>query len=680
MHWAEFFASKMPGKGTQRIAAGITPSGEFHIGHLREILTCDIIFRAYSNTAGKKFEDLAKSDREGNGNQGKYVEVSEKEFFEWEKKVVQERIENEDFVEFIFIVDNADPLRKVYPFLDPDYEEFIGHQLGNIPPPDSNGKPDYARFDDGRGESYADHFLSPFIEALKKIGVRPVMIYNLELYNSGDYAEYIDVALSKSEEIREIITNISGRELPENWFPFNPLDSNGNLDGIAVTKYEKPFVYWVDQNGNEGKSDITSGNVGKLPWRVEWAAKWALLQVSCEPFGKDHGASGGSYDTGKEIVKIFDNSSGEPCEAPFPLTYEWISIKGGGVMSSSTGNSIGPLDVLELVPPEIIRFLIAKNQPKRHIDFDTGSCLIELSDEYQQAIEKLDEGTPENFEKLSRRQQNAFTNLISTIAYSQVEDITRYGFADVSSIDDVLDFASSTHSVPFRHLALLAQMYPDDCDVWQSLFDSNMIQESYQLLMELGGQNIGSPYIVKAGFVISQDDFDYEKFLSENPNNEADLDKLRDRDDTRERAAWEIYSRKMVAEEGWRNGVVSGLPRRLKTIRNWINSEHFPEGHRLRIQTELSDEAKENIDGRDVDYLQALRDSLTDCNWDTKSINDNVCNLAKERGKKLSDTFQLLYWIVLGRSYGPKLKSILSQMKRQAVLDLLQLAIDELAP
>ena len=170
MHWAEFFASKMPGKGTQRIAAGITPSGEFHIGHLREILTCDIIFRAFSNIDGNTFEDRAKSEREDNGNQEKFVEVSKEEFNEIAEKVVKERIENEDFTEFIFIVDNADPLRKVYPFLDSDYEEFIGHQLGNIPPPDSNGKPDYARFNHGKGESYADHFLSPFIEALKKIG------------------------------------------------------------------------------------------------------------------------------------------------------------------------------------------------------------------------------------------------------------------------------------------------------------------------------------------------------------------------------------------------------------------------------------------------------------------------------------------------------------------------------
>ena len=62
-----------------------------------------------------------------------------------------------------------------------------------------------------------------------------------------------------------------------------------------------------------------------------------------EPFGKDHGAAGGSYDTGKEISVVL----GE--QPPYPTTYEWISLKGVGAMSSSTGVTIGPLEALELV-------------------------------------------------------------------------------------------------------------------------------------------------------------------------------------------------------------------------------------------------------------------------------------------------------------------------------------------
>ena len=86
---------------------------------------------------------------------------------------------------------------------------------------------------------------------------------------------------------------------------------------------------------------------------------------------------------GKEISVIL----GE--QPPYPTTYEWISFKGVGAMSSSTGVTIGPLEALELVPPEILRYLITRNKPNRHIDFDTGSALIELADEYQKKLEGI---------------------------------------------------------------------------------------------------------------------------------------------------------------------------------------------------------------------------------------------------------------------------------------------------
>ena len=47
MHWADFRAQRLSERDVpQVIVSGITPSGEFHIGHLREILTGDMISRA----------------------------------------------------------------------------------------------------------------------------------------------------------------------------------------------------------------------------------------------------------------------------------------------------------------------------------------------------------------------------------------------------------------------------------------------------------------------------------------------------------------------------------------------------------------------------------------------------------------------------------------------------------
>jgi len=47
MHWADFRAQRLSEREVpQVIVSGITPSGEFHIGHLREILTAEMIHRA----------------------------------------------------------------------------------------------------------------------------------------------------------------------------------------------------------------------------------------------------------------------------------------------------------------------------------------------------------------------------------------------------------------------------------------------------------------------------------------------------------------------------------------------------------------------------------------------------------------------------------------------------------
>lgn len=664
MHWADFEAKKVskPGKdgGQQNIviAAGITPSGEFHIGHLREILTCEMIYRACRNWS------WTDGDR--------YIEIEHElsqigtTFEKWIEKIQNDRANNEITLEFIFIVDSADPLRKVYPFLDESYKQFIGHQLGKIPPPDANGAPDYVRYDDGRGDSYADHFLTPFVDSLKKIGVRPRIVDNLTSYQNGDFAECIDIACKNTKQIRDIISNVSGRELPEKWFPFNPVGSDGSMDGVVVTGYEYPYVSWTDSLGVDGRSDIRLGE-GKLPWRIEWPAKWKIHTVTYEPYGKDHGAAGGSYDTGKEIANLFG------ILAPHGLTYEWISLKGAGAMSSSIGNTIGPMDVLEIVPPEIVRYLIARSPPKRHIDFDTGSALIELADEYQRNCKELIDGKPEDFSNLSKRQQKAWVVKINQIAYSQVYDITFGGHSGEGWEDEVADSASDTHVVSFRHLALLAQLYPDDADIWKSLKRSGMIDSSFDLLMELGAQNIASEYFIEDGIVHCRDGFDYIQYMSSDVNINTEITEKQDWDISLEEAAWNHYSsdKKM--------GATSTLPRRLKTIRNWLESPHFPEDFRLRIQTEISVEALHNMDPRDLEYLKDLHQLLQSSEWDNYHINECICEQAKVHQMGLRDAFQLLYWIVLDQNFGPKLANILAEMSRNDVLDLLQSAIDALS-
>jgi lysyl-tRNA synthetase class 1 len=116
---------------------------------------------------------------------------------------------------------------------------------------------------------------------------------------------------------------------------------------------------------------------GKLTWRVDWPARWHALGVTIEPFGKDHASRGGSYDTGKRIVReVF---GGEP---PYPIPYEWIALQGQGDMSSSKGNLVSIFNLTQTIPPEVVRYMIFRVRPTRHIVFDPGLPLLNLVDEY----------------------------------------------------------------------------------------------------------------------------------------------------------------------------------------------------------------------------------------------------------------------------------------------------------
>lgn len=270
--------------------------------------------------------------------------------------------------ELIYVADDFDQLRKVYPFLSSEYEKFVGMPISEIPCPCGGHK------------SYADHFLESFIACLDEIGVKPKIYRASRLYKEGKYNEFIQIAMEKSREIRKLIESISGRELPKNWIPFNIMCKNcKKLTTTTPLLYDYPKIEYRCSCGYEGEVDIREGGVGKLPWRVDWPARWKMLAVTFEPFGKDHAAAGSSWDTGKAISeKIFNYPP------PHHVVYEFIQLKGKGAMHSSKGTAVSAEEMLKMTPPEVLRFLIMKNKPSKHIDFDPGLGLLDLVDEYDE--------------------------------------------------------------------------------------------------------------------------------------------------------------------------------------------------------------------------------------------------------------------------------------------------------
>ncbi|MCL2143440.1 MAG: lysine--tRNA ligase [Methanomassiliicoccaceae archaeon] len=324
MHWADVIAEEIAGKCERPlIATGISPTGHIHVGSLREAITAEAV----------------RSALEGRGSD----------------------------VKLIYLIDSFDPLRRRYDFLPGSFEEHVGKPICKIPCPC------------GSHETYADHFIRPFLDAIGAIGVKCEIIWTHELYEQGRFAEAIDASFTKRDNVIGILTEVSQREKMENYAPYNPLcpECGRFVKQPDVDSYAYPYVsYRCEKCGHEGKADIRKGD-GKLTWRLEWPAKWKLFSVSAEPFGKDHAAAGGSYDTGVRIVKeIFGGT------APYPIPYEFVQLKGKGQMHKSTGSSVTGTDAISMTPPEVLNYTFLRVSPERHIDYDSEIGILDMADEY----------------------------------------------------------------------------------------------------------------------------------------------------------------------------------------------------------------------------------------------------------------------------------------------------------
>lgn len=394
MHWADVLAEELLKKGTKHVlATGITPSGPIHIGNMREVLTTDAVYRS-----------LVKRDAD---------------------------------VEYIYIADDYDHLRKRYPYLPASFEEHVGKPISDIPCPCEKHK------------SYADHYLSDFLQSLEEIGINPHVYRAKEMYEQGMYADYIQMALEHTAEIRSIIETISKRTLPKNWLPFNvQCEQCGRMTTTKPVLYEYPYVEYTCSCGYTGSADIRKGGVGKLPWRVDWPARWKMLQVTFEPFGKDHATTGGARQTGEKIVTHIFNY-----RAPEYVVYEFILLKGKGAMHSSKGTGLSSGEMLQMTPPEVLRFLIMKNQPNKHIAFDPGFGLLGLVDEYDQ-FERVYFGKDEKIKGMKdldsvyelSQPYEIPTKLPEQVPYRHLVTLVQIA----ESFDHLLDILKRTDQIPMK--------------------------------------------------------------------------------------------------------------------------------------------------------------------------------------------------------------------------------------
>lgn len=318
------------------VSSGASPSGTYHFGHLRELITCDAIVL-----------ELRRQGREAR---------------------------------HIHFVDDLDALRKIPVNIPTEYEQYLGMPLCDIPAPDGSGRP------------YANYFLDPFIDSIKAIGIDVDIIYSHEKYRSGFFAPAIERSLDNLDKARHTLQEVSGRKLDEHWSPIQIME-NGRLKNrkfVSINTADKTIDY-EDTNGALQSVGYNNGEI-KLDWRLDWPGRWWLLNVCVEPFGRDHATKGGSYDTGVAIAKQVYGA-----EPPIPVPYDFVNRTGDTKkMSASKGTGIHAHEVVQVLPPEVVRYFMLRYAPSKRLFFDETDSLVRLVDDFAALLSKTDRSESEN--------------------------------------------------------------------------------------------------------------------------------------------------------------------------------------------------------------------------------------------------------------------------------------------
>ncbi|MEM5797345.1 MAG: lysine--tRNA ligase [Candidatus Aenigmatarchaeota archaeon] len=307
---------------------------------------------------------------------------------------------------FILSSDDIDPMDSIPPDLPKErFEKFLGIPLRNIPSPEKGY------------ESFADYYFSQCTELFDKWGIEAELESTGERYIKGDFNRMIKIALDNADKIQNIYKKIYGKTIGAEKLPFNPICEKCGKIGTTlayewngdeeIVKYscEPNLVEWAKGCGHKGEISPYNGN-GKLPWKVEWAAKWPTVGVVVETAGKDHFTKGGSRTIAVAIsCEVFNYPP------PWPSTcnnegegYEFFLVE-GKKMSTSKGIGVSFAEISQLVPPEILRFLMVKTRPQTTVDFKEENIPLiynelERYERIYYDLEKVDERERANAKRI----------------------------------------------------------------------------------------------------------------------------------------------------------------------------------------------------------------------------------------------------------------------------------------
>lgn len=427
--WVTRLAHEVVAEAQQRgidtivCASGISPSGPVHLGNFREVITPHLVADEIKRR-GIPCEHLLSWD---------------------------------DFDRFRRVPANQ-------PGVDESWEQYIGMPLTSVPPPAGSAH-----------ASWADHYKAPLVEAMAALGIVVRQISQTEQYRAGAYREQILLAMRERVAIDAVLARYrtletaevarqratgrgkgkpgqpapsvepaltarldrqgagvaltdeqvqarteaergsgaasddDGSEGKARYYPYKPFCTVCGTDFTVVTAYDddsSELTYRCTRCGHTEHVDLGSFDNGKLVWKVDWPMRWAHERVLFEPSGVDHQSPGSSFVVGKDLAPIFG------WERPIGPMYAFVGIAGMAKMSSSRGGVPTPKDALEVMEPQLLRWLYARRRPNQSFDISFGPELQRLYDEWDSLGRKVAQGSAQPADRAVHRRATSTSEAV----------------------------------------------------------------------------------------------------------------------------------------------------------------------------------------------------------------------------------------------------------------------------
>jgi len=110
---------------------------------------------------------------------------------------------------------------------------------------------------------------------------------------------------------------------------------------------------------------------------------------------------------------------------------------------------------------------------------------------------------------------------------------------------------------------------------------------------------------------------------------------------------------------------------RLRRMRSWIASPHFPEEMRISVRQTPSEEALAGLEAELHQVINCLHEALSEHPWTNDGITSAFKATAESSSTGMRQVYRVCYAVFMGEERGPRLAPILANCDRTEMLELI---------